>query len=370
MPNVTRVGPESPAHFEASNASRCADNSGDTLGSLAISPQHTDSTAASSSTHGGFHAHSPAPDNLISNRDQFCEKYNLSKEIRELLVRYNIQAADTLLDADHRSLRELGFKLGHIAELNWALTKMLMDQRRLPPHVAADATSEFKPIVYGGTGGAGGSSRTRPGGGGTGHGAQISLSDVSRFSVISGGIGGAGGDLDDSSEEYAAHKARKQSQVKARPPPGRTLSGGTGGAGGPGHQAGGSGGSGEAAQMAAEDVGFFNIIRGGTGGAGGHSDLQGGLGGGGEGSKFEPRLIHSIDDETRRRLPETNLEDLDIDDNLRELLEGEGFRTVGALFELYHSDLPPPRFKRGHPGVLKAALDRFVHQKRGPMRQA
>ncbi|KAK6969601.1 hypothetical protein R3P38DRAFT_3242970 [Favolaschia claudopus] len=285
-------------------------------------------------------------------RDQFCARYDLGEEVKRLLVQYKIEAADALLIDDVRERLGADLKTGHLSEVNWALRKMLMDQVKRSSRVA----QKHKPTVSGGTGGAGGNSSTRPGTGGTGYGPVISIEDLHRFSVISGGTGGAGGnDLDPRKESYQDTELRRRANCDL-------LSGGTGGNGGYGEQVGGKGGFGTAADIAIEDSRYFSSITGGIRGAGGHSDLQGGWGGAGEEPNFNRRLLHAIDDDGRRQLPEATLEDLGLKEDLLQLLKDEGFRTVGALFELYNTDLPISRFKRGHPIALMAAVNRFVYQ--------
>jgi hypothetical protein len=61
-------------------------------------------------------------------------------------------------------------------------------------------------------------------------------------------------------------------------------------------------------------------------------------------------------------LPQTPLPlgQLEIDTDLRELLEKHGFRTAGGLFEAYEQDLRPPDFKRGDITLLKAVLRKLA----------
>ncbi|KAJ7267029.1 hypothetical protein B0H12DRAFT_144452 [Mycena haematopus] len=63
----------------------------------------------------------------LNTLDDFFEKYHLSGEIRQLLHQYGIDTVESLLDVGDLALGELGFKVGHIAELNWALNKTLLE---------------------------------------------------------------------------------------------------------------------------------------------------------------------------------------------------------------------------------------------------
>ncbi|KAJ6487949.1 hypothetical protein C8R45DRAFT_930159 [Mycena sanguinolenta] len=266
----------------------------------------------------------------------------------------------------------MGFKVGHIAELQWALNKTVLEtspSAKLVTNPSGNYTPSIsgtcparKAIVWtltclGGTGGPGGDSLRRAGVGGTGEEPQISLHDVHRFSVISGGIGGAGGASDVIPTTVGTQGTFRATGTVPNLDP--TLSGGWGGAGGYGGQIGGSGGLGEAARITAEDVAHFGTITGGFGGAGGGSAYQGGSGGTGQGPRLTKPLFF-IDDETRRRLPYTKLEDLGIKPDLCRLLMDLGFQTAGGLFEAHEADFPPPHFKIGHVAGLKVVLRKFA----------
>ncbi|KAF7360337.1 hypothetical protein MVEN_00763200 [Mycena venus] len=302
------------------------------------------------------------------DRDRFCEEYHLGDEIRELLESHGFDIADSLLDTGDTALEELGFKVGHIAELNWALKKMML--RRFPTmSLTVNTQGKYKPVISGGTGGAGGDSRSRPGRGGIGMAPRFSIEDVGLFSVISGGTGGAGGANGVMQPSVVEESPETKSQSKsatreAEKDLGSELAGGTGGPGGHGHQLGGLGGVGEAAQMAAEHVPIFRAITGGFGGAGGTSPIQGGSGGTGEGSEFS-HLLFPIDDETRRRVPYTKLEDFSIKADLCQFLKDGGFQTVGGLFEAYDKDLELlPHFKAGYVATLRWTLRKFAARAR------
>ncbi|KAJ7450014.1 hypothetical protein B0H11DRAFT_2078075 [Mycena galericulata] len=291
---------------------------------------------------------------------KFCTRYNLGDEIRRLIEEQGIETAAGLLDVGDLDLQELGFKVGQIAELKWALNK------NFPiTSCSKDKEETYKPRLSGGTGGAGGDGGRDGGDGGLGAAPRIAIEQVHRFREIHGGEGGEGG----AGGTRSAHVGRMEGATPQNPistgdkstadfP---ALFGGSGGAGGWGHNAGGPGGLGEAAQIPIEDVGIFRKIAGGFGGRGGASDDKGGSGGIGQGSRF-PKLLVSVDEETRRRVPSAKLEDLKISVELRERLQDVGFRTVGGLLEAHDTDFKPPHFKVGHVHVLMAALRKFIAQ--------
>ncbi|KAK7056036.1 hypothetical protein R3P38DRAFT_1374956 [Favolaschia claudopus] len=107
-------------------------------------------------------------------------------------------------------------------------------------------------------------------------------------------------------------------------------------------------------------VALFRQIDGGTGSVGGDSTSYGVRGGDGSAPELA-NLILSISEETRRKIPRTPLEDLDLAAPLLKLLKDNGFRTVGGLLELMHTaDLvSAPGFKPGFSRVLEGELDRF-----------
>ncbi|KAJ6540424.1 hypothetical protein B0H19DRAFT_1313086 [Mycena capillaripes] len=137
-------------------------------------------------------------------------------------------------------------------------------------------------------------------------------------------------------------------------------SGGTGGKGGEGGYTGGEGGLGEAAQLAMENVDRFRRIHGGTGGEGGASDNIGGRGGAGQGPRFSHQLL-SIDG---KGLPPLSVaefcQEYQLSDKIHQLLDNQGFETVGALFKLTDTDLKDAGFKIGHIAELRRALDDFA----------
>ena len=57
---------------------------------------------------------------------QFCERYALSKEIQKCVNENGFVKPRDLLFEKNLGRKELGFKIGHVAELKWALTDMLL----------------------------------------------------------------------------------------------------------------------------------------------------------------------------------------------------------------------------------------------------
>ncbi|KAJ7938388.1 hypothetical protein B0H13DRAFT_2572426 [Mycena leptocephala] len=228
---------------------------------------------------------------------------------------------------------ELHFKVGHIAELKWALktcccwstqkSKSRIRKGSMHPvymegkEVLADTV--VKKVVMG----------------------ELFLVMLAHCLILpGGGVGGAGG----------------EGGVQGH-------FGGKGEAGGRGVKLGGTGGVGGASQIPVLYIGFFNRISGGIGGPGGYADNEGGQGGVGEANIF-PSLISPIDDETRRQIQPTPLEELEISTMLCERLKDHGFRTVGGLFEAYEQDVQQPGFEPGNLGDLKAVLRKVAAQYR------
>ncbi|KAF8152050.1 hypothetical protein K438DRAFT_1864643 [Mycena galopus ATCC 62051] len=307
----------------------------------------------------------------------FCQEYGLGGEICQRLIGEKYHKINALFEEDETQLKKLHLEVGHIAELKWAMKKMLLLEY---PDIEL-TKEEYAPEIYGGTGGAGGDALERGGHGGTGKAPQIGPEDLHRFSVIGGGIGGAGGAGSVENPNVVATELNTDptpqrivnidgmigtselpevvaAGVNTGPAPQCILLGGQGGVGEPGVVRGGSGGVGAATKIPVLYVAFFSKIAGGIGGAGGYGLKQGGHGGVGEANIF-PRLIFFINEKTRRQmLPQTPLPlgELEIDMELREQLEKHGFRTAGGLFEAYEQDLQPPDFKRGDITSLKAVL--------------
>ncbi|KAK7044706.1 hypothetical protein R3P38DRAFT_2880328 [Favolaschia claudopus] len=283
----------------------------------------------------------------------FCSKYHIDDDTRALLAENGFDPINTLFEIDEALLiNDLNFRVGQIAELRWALRKMLA--KELPNITSTNSRDLSTTSIHGGRGGDGGIGFQRGGEGGTGKPPKISSQDVFRFKEIASGIGGAGG-----ASELPPLDVVKIMQITAgsRSSGGTILRGGQGGPGGWGSNAGGAGGVGGPSRIPAATVSLFAEINGGTGGGGGFSKVDGGRGGNGEGPDVPSHLVF-IDDTTRRRIPHKTLAELGLNAPLRQLLERNGFRTAGGLFEAYDSYFPPDQFKMGQVALIKSTLKR------------
>ncbi|KAF8187353.1 hypothetical protein K438DRAFT_1764956 [Mycena galopus ATCC 62051] len=225
----------------------------------------------------------------------FCQEYGLGDEIRQLLIDKNYQKINALFEEDETQLKNLPLKVGHIAELKWAMKKMLLLEY---PDIELTSTksgyapelSGTEPTIVkilsqtftGGTGGAGGDALERGGHGGTGKSPQIGIEDFHRFSVIRGGKGGAGGSVGEKPNVVARGVTTDPTPqcvgnidgmigtselpevvaagVNTGPAPQRNLLGGQGGVGGQGVVLGGPGGVGAATKIPVLYVALFGKI--------------------------------------------------------------------------------------------------------------
>ncbi|KAF7358606.1 hypothetical protein MSAN_01199200 [Mycena sanguinolenta] len=178
--------------------------------------------------------------------DQFCAQHSLGSQIASLLLQVGDPSPSSLPYIEDLDLLQFGFRLGHIAELKWAL-------RRSVGTVGDSPEQSRKPDLYGGIGGKGGYGSEQPGQGGVGESSVVPRTYRHRFAGIFGGISG-------------------------RPRRGRTLFGGKGGSGGDGLHRGGEGGVGEASRVSIGVVSRFANIFGGIGGTGGAGGRFGGNG--------------------------------------------------------------------------------------------
>ncbi|KAJ7450010.1 hypothetical protein B0H11DRAFT_1928391 [Mycena galericulata] len=304
---------------------------------------------------------------------KFCNEYKLGGQIQGLLENNGFDTIDGLLYMDEKDLTDAGFQLGHIAELKWALKKILLG--KFGKIEGPKTERHNKPDIDGGKGGKGGDADRKGGGGGLGEAPRFSdQGQVDLFNKIGafffeGGEGGGGGkggasrkgDGADGKGEKAVNGNNKSNPAETgNESIGPLLTGGRGGPGGWGRRVGGAGGCGEATEVAIERAGDFRKIGGGVGGDGGGALDQGGAGGIGRGNEFSKPLL-SIDDETRGRIPTTVLKDFHINDKNRKLLQEQGFQTVGGLFEVSHNDLLVHcKFATGGIGQLTAALNKFA----------
>ncbi|KAJ7938386.1 hypothetical protein B0H13DRAFT_1851822 [Mycena leptocephala] len=287
----------------------------------------------------------------------FCKNYDLDDEICKLLTDQGYDSVNSLFEEDEtKLLKELHFKVGHIAELKWALktcccwstqkSKSRIRKGSIHPE-GKEVLAEAVVKRWSWWDWQCASDRDR---------------NLSRFAVISGGIGGAGGAAGVQDQSAQGHIGTAEEPEVVTTGPGRIVQGGKGEAGGRGVQLGGTGGVGGASQIPVLYIGFFKRISGGIGGPGGYADNEGGHGGVGEANIF-PSLISPIDDETRRQIQPMPLENLEISTKLRERLKDHGFRTVGGLFEAYEQDVQQPGFKPGNLADLKAVLRKVAAQK-------
>ncbi|KAK7056069.1 hypothetical protein R3P38DRAFT_1375826 [Favolaschia claudopus] len=301
--------------------------------------------------------------------DLFCKTYGLGDDIRRRLEKEGLDPVNSLFQLHDAELLKWGFLTGSIAEIKWALKKMLQKEH---PHVCIIAPAIRAAKIEGGIGGAGGDGREEGGKGGVGKGPDID-SDLllllrAKGGAISGGTGGAGGAgrLRGTNGAGLEGSARDGSRAVTVVQGGALISGGVGGKGGSGREdmAGGKGGAGRGPIIPTLLVGLFTQIKGGIGGEGGDGERVGGEGGDGDGPEVGT-LVLSITEETRHKIPTKTL----IDDSknfelnnapLLKLLKQQGYRTVGGLLECQRRNISVELgFKRGHPNVLKAALVQF-----------
>jgi len=302
----------------------------------------------------------------------FCAQYKLGDEIFKQLDAVELDNVGALIRSKNLASEEYHLKLGHIAEVKWALKVMLLscpgiEEVKIPP-------GYYKPTVIGGRGGDGGAGGKQGGEGGMGKSPRITLEDLHRFGSIRGGSGGAGGVAgvqvginSESQNPNGQEGALPQDATQT----GASIEGGQGGDGGFGVRVGGKGGVGGAPVLPLEAIGLFQCIKGGHGGTGGAALEKGGKGGTGECPKF-PKPLVVIDQAARLRVHENNMtlkEDGQMNAKLKELgiierlfthLDQQGFQTVGGLFELYDTDFDGKRLAAGDKDVLKCALEKFL----------
>jgi hypothetical protein len=131
----------------------------------------------------------------------FCQKYHLGDEICKLLTTEGYETVNALFEENEVEWEKLQLKTGHIAELRWAMKKLLLLE--YPEIEMVDTNGVYAPEIYGteptivkipsqtftgGTGGAGGDALEIGGRGGTGKAPYISMEDFFRFGVMGGEI--------------------------------------------------------------------------------------------------------------------------------------------------------------------------------------
>ncbi|KAJ6479093.1 hypothetical protein C8R45DRAFT_1156688 [Mycena sanguinolenta] len=251
----------------------------------------------------------PGLDPLGETMDEFCRRYRLGAEIANLLRHHGFGSLGSFQFVTELDLRNAGFKVGHIAELKWALRKMVGER-------------SGKPELYGGTGGKGGRGGKQAGAGGE---SELPIVPPTYFSWFTWGR--AGGHV--------------QTQRKVE-------TGGKGGKGGKGTYTGGEGGEGEAPQIPIGIVSLFAKIFGGIGGEGGLGGIFGGRGGIGRGSVFHE--VHVLGNPSKKTLnapPLLLTEYAILFGDLLAPLFNQGFVTVGALFMVTRDDLRRVGFNLG-----------------------
>ncbi|KAF7343627.1 hypothetical protein MSAN_01983300 [Mycena sanguinolenta] len=286
----------------------------------------------------------------------FCKKYRLNNDIRDLLMNRGCHSIDSLFAASQGGV---DFSSGKAAELRWALRRMLLGkvfsdleraQKRLSPQVSSTGEGPVLFCLYGGSGGRGGTGDKKGGSGGVGGSASypgcVLVWSIFRSSGsldalqggkhdiivhdIRGGIGGNGSHdgIDGAvgkpslSTRFIPHGNEIGTSNQACVLTGYEFHGGTGGEGGKGYDTGGDGGTGEAPTLST--------------------------------------LIVPLDDEIRLRVPYRKLKVLGFSSRLCQLLEEQGFETVGGLLEAFDIDFRKPHFKLGHIFTVKAALKDFI----------
>ncbi|KAK7056083.1 hypothetical protein R3P38DRAFT_3566584 [Favolaschia claudopus] len=311
----------------------------------------------------------------ISTED-FCAEYQLDPAIRERLEDEGVLTIISLFYENEDGLKSWGFDIGEIAEIRAALKRRLAEKHPdimvVTPKISNDVD------IGGGVGGAGGFGEILGGMGGTGKAGSFDLNQM-----LAAATGGR------EEEEVPLVRLVVQARVlrtclevlrrapEQAPCPmnevdvvqqGFVVEGGVGGAGGWAPKMGGTGGEGQGPHIPMLYVSLFRKIRGGTGGVGGDALEYGGRGGDGAAPSLANRIL-AISEDTRRKIPRTPLEDLDLAAPLLKLLKDNGFRTVGGLLELNAEDLVGVTgWKRGYPRVLEAELDRFCSRFEGAVR--
>ncbi|KAF7341649.1 hypothetical protein MSAN_02062700 [Mycena sanguinolenta] len=294
---------------------------------------------------------------LDESMDEFCRRYCLGEEISNRLRQNGFVSPGSFQYVTDLELHTDGFKVGHIAEIKWALRKM----------VGKDLLARSgKPELRGDIGGKGGHGGRKGGEGGVGDAAVVPVTYLYRFAKIWGGIGGQGGTTDQDLqrppslvpervtlwERLRSMLGMLSSKIIETERP--HIYGGVGGKGGDGTHRGGEGGVGEASQIPIGMVSIFAKIFGGIGGEGGAGGSFGGRGGIGRGSVFSEFL--GCAHERTLNAPPTLLADYAMAEELREMLLHQGFVTVGALFMVTGEDLVKVGFKTGHIATLKRIL--------------
>ncbi|KAF7331203.1 hypothetical protein MSAN_02439000 [Mycena sanguinolenta] len=130
---------------------------------------------------------------------------------------------------------------------------------------------------------------------------------------------------------------------------------------GRGGKKGGNGGIGERPHISRDDIHRFSGIHGGTGGVGGEGGDDGGDGGAGQGPNISTELLPA---EELASVPDMAIDDFckeyGVRDTSRDLLEKDGFDTVGGILEVSSEDLKAIGLKSGEIAQLRRALRQFL----------
>jgi hypothetical protein len=78
---------------------------------------------------------------------EFCEEHGLGDDIRGRLIEHGYEETDALFVEKESNLKKRGFKIGHIAELRWALNKLLLT--KFPELALRNPREEYRSAVSG-----------------------------------------------------------------------------------------------------------------------------------------------------------------------------------------------------------------------------
>ncbi|KAJ6574246.1 hypothetical protein B0H19DRAFT_1124004, partial [Mycena capillaripes] len=305
--------------------------------------------------------------------DEFCAKYELGDDILHRLNNDKVESdIGALITAKDLTSPEYGLKLGHVAEVKWALKLFLL---------SCPGIKEMELPVKGTTGGEGGHGEKQGGEGGLGKGPVPIASSNSAYPFFEGG--GQGGDGGEAGAPPPAVTKKDRAiggnvpsefrnrdcKIFLRRPRRcrwRWFSGGW--------RRWYRGCKVSRGQMLTDDTGDSNwVVLLGQKGTGGPGVRIGGKGGTGEPPKF-PKPLVEIEQTQRHRVNANNVrlkEGEGINPKLREFnpqlneklidrLHELGFQTVGGLFEIYDVDLDKEPFETGNKESLKITLEQFL----------
>jgi hypothetical protein len=108
---------------------------------------------------------------------------------------------------------------------------------------------------------------------------------------------------------------------------------------------------------------FMLHFSGGIGGTGGESNVTGGTGGTGQGNKFGKQIAKGRP--AHPQMPVAELAKYQLSPQICAFLKGQGYDTVGGLFEATDIELKEAGLKPGHINQLKSALKQLPLKKSG-----